>query len=164
MLRASVRGLIDFSQADFESAEWWRLLRLTLEGLEQDDDVVLLGQMLQYHLALVGNSGLTDDSFKRAQKSSRGLLYDLLGRLRPWEGVDAKEVEERERASLVSRHRRVFGDNSSPEAQARIRAEAEAWARSWEAHSERARSQLNWQQQAARNAAAAAERRAKQGR
>jgi hypothetical protein len=55
------------------------------------DTIDLLKPLFDYQLALVANSGLTEDSFKKAQESARDNFENIVGALRPWEGRTKEE-------------------------------------------------------------------------
>jgi len=151
-LRAAVRGILDCSQADLLSVEWWRAWRLKLEGLRREDDLVGAQAALQYHLSLVSNSGLTEESFAAAQERCRSLLHRIYGKLRPWEGLNEDEHDARYRDRLVEEHRRRFGDRSSPEAREQIRRDVERWKAEMEALDARTLEAKEWQEQVAERA------------
>ena len=52
------------------------------------DNAQLLRDSYTYHLALVANSGLAEDSFKSVQESARETLDKLIELRRPWEAGD----------------------------------------------------------------------------
>jgi len=53
---------------------------MLLNGLAREDDQQLHRGVLDYHLALVANSGLTEDSFKTAQENARNAFSTYLDR------------------------------------------------------------------------------------
>ena len=52
------------------------------------DNAKLLRDSYAYHLALVANSGLSEDSFKSVQESARDSLDQLIDIRRPWDQRD----------------------------------------------------------------------------
>lgn len=95
--------------------------------MTQEDDLALLQGVYRFHLALVGNSGLTEESFKKSQERGRDAFNDILGLLRPWEGKTAKERQSREVEDLRQAYIAAFGDYRDPEWQARQDAAIAAW-------------------------------------
>lgn len=63
--------------------------------------------LYSYHLALVSNSGLTDDSFKSTQESARSNFKDISSSLRPWRD-EAKEAYA-ERDQINEDWKKFFG-------------------------------------------------------
>jgi len=114
-VRAAIRGVIDFREAKLTDPNWWKRCRMLLNGLAREDDQQLHRGVLDYHLALVANSGLTEDSFKTAQENARNAFYDILGSLRPWEGASAADRKRREIEDLRQAYIKEFGDPSTPE-------------------------------------------------
>ncbi len=67
-----------------------------LGALERRTKRRTLEAAFQFNLALVANSGLTEESFKEQQENGKERYFDLLGTYRPWEGrsyVDRKSTE-----------------------------------------------------------------------
>lgn len=50
-------------------------------------------ELYSYHLALVSNSGLTDDSFKSTQKTAKGNFEDIINSMRPWSGTKEDRLD-----------------------------------------------------------------------
>jgi len=65
---------------------------MLVSEVEHKDNSELLRDLYTYHLALVANSGLSDDSFKSVQESARDNLDRIISELRPW---DAKDKTDR---------------------------------------------------------------------
>lgn len=59
---------------------------------EEDRD--LTGHLYSYHLALVSNAGLSEESFKKVQEDARETYEDLSNEIRPWLGKTAEERAE----------------------------------------------------------------------
>jgi|TARA_R110000824_G_scaffold82768_4_gene207416 hypothetical protein len=65
--------------------------------MAQEDDAKLKNKLYDYHLALVANSGLTEDSFKSVQESARNTFEEIIGTIRPWEGRSADQRAQTDR-------------------------------------------------------------------
>lgn len=61
-------------------------MRVLVDWLDRRSRAKGLDAALQFHLALVANSGLTEKSFDAAQEAAKEGYYDLVGAFRPWEG------------------------------------------------------------------------------
>jgi hypothetical protein len=59
-----------------------------------------------FQLALLSAPNLTNDSFQRAQETARELYYDIVGTLRPWEGVTYADRKKKE----FAHHRQAYID------------------------------------------------------
>lgn len=118
MVRAAVRGVIDYHEANVLDPAWWRRHRILLNGLAYEDDMRTQDAMLRFHLALVGNSGLTEESFKTAQSNAKDTLYDYLNLLKPWEILSSSAQKQAEVSRLKQAYIRAYGDPSDPQWQA----------------------------------------------
>jgi len=87
-----VNSVIDYREADILDRGWWRRWRILLNEMTSQADKELLEQLYSYHLALISNSGLTEDSFKSTQKSARDNFEELMASARPWTG---RSIDER---------------------------------------------------------------------
>lgn len=128
-MRAAARRIIDFRQARLLDPDWWSHCYVLFRELVREDDTVIQKGILDFHLALVSNSGLDDDSFKSAQESAKTAVFDMMGLLRPWEGQSYQDRQKQEYQSLVDEYKREFGDPSDPEFQAREAEALAAWQR-----------------------------------
>jgi hypothetical protein len=99
-VRAAVRGVIDYSQARLLDPDWWRRHYILVKEMEREDDLRLYERVLSQYQALVSNSGLTEESFKKTQDSAHDAFQDILCLLRPWEGATASERKQREVTDL----------------------------------------------------------------
>lgn len=121
-----MRGVIDFHQARLLDPAWWRRCRILLNGMQQEEDLTVARSVFDYHLALVGNAGLTEDSFKGAQERARRAYQDILGVLRPWEG-SAEDRKKQEYQALRDAYVAHFGDPSDPVWQEEYQRQMDAW-------------------------------------
>lgn len=80
-----MRGVIDYREANILDRRWWRRWRILVTEMASQDNATLRKSLYDYHLALVANSGLTDDSFKQMQTSAREDFEELISSVRPWE-------------------------------------------------------------------------------
>jgi hypothetical protein len=127
-VRAAVRGVIDYSQARLLDPDWWRRHYILVKEMEREDDLRLYERVLSQYQALVSNSGLTEESFKKTQDSAHDAFQDILCLLRPWEGATASERKQREVTDLKGAYFRAFNiDPNDPNWQERERQKVEDW-------------------------------------
>ena len=72
-------------------------------------DKELLHQLYLYHLALVSNSGLTEESFKSTQQSARDNFEEFVAKVRPWLGRSKEERSKQEGEQFKEDWKQVFG-------------------------------------------------------
>jgi hypothetical protein len=126
-VRAAVRGVIDFHEARLLDPEWWRRCRALLRELVREDDIVIQRSILDFHRALVSNSGLDDDSFKTSQEHAKAAVFDMMGLVRPWEGGTYEDRKRQEYKQLIDSYIEEFGDPNDPEFQEKEAKALEAW-------------------------------------
>jgi hypothetical protein len=124
LIRAAVRGAIDFKRAKVLDPKWWRLVTLVVDGLARDDDVRLADAGFRYHLALLSNGELTPESFKDVQKHAREAYQSLVVKLKPWLADAIGGTLANEAAHLSELYKQHIGDMNNPEFRAMIEAEA----------------------------------------
>lgn len=91
--------MIDFREARLLDPKWWKRVRVLCDALERRTRAKAVKAGLDYHLALVANGSLTEESFEKVQGTAQERYFDLLGALRPWEGkgyLDRKQAEFRD--------------------------------------------------------------------
>lgn len=123
MVRAALTKAVDFSQASATDAGWWRRCNILLDEQARVDDEGLLAQAYRYHLALMSNSALTDDSFNRAKKSALESFTEIFNLAHPWETTTPRKMRQEQMAKLADAYARVFGGRPSDPA---FRAQLEA--------------------------------------
>lgn len=126
-VRAALRGVIDYSKAQLLDAAWWRRCHILLRGMAKEDTLTLQQGVFNFHLALVSNSGLTEESFNKQQELARDAFYDIMGTVRPWEGVSADARKHKEISDLKQAYIQAWGDPSDPAWQARQAQALAAW-------------------------------------
>lgn len=122
MVRAAVRGVVDYRRADPRSSLWWRGLWLRLRELEREDlgrradrEEALLGRLLARRLEADDRARLAD-RLRAVRQASDTLL-------RPW---DAAAQETRGAAPAASLQRLeaqwkdTWGDPAAPETAAAV--------------------------------------------
>jgi hypothetical protein len=109
LVQAAVEGVIDFREARLNDRYWWKRVNVLLKGLERRNRFLSYDAMFRMHLALVANSGLTEESFDKEKQIVQELYYDVIGQLRPWEGVSWKERKKAEVKSLRQQYIDNFG-------------------------------------------------------
>jgi hypothetical protein len=116
-VRSAVRGVVDYREADIVDRKWWRRWRLLLNEMMSQEDRDLMEHLYSYHLALVSNSGLTEDSFKSTQQSARDNFEDIAGGLRPWIGKTKEDRALSAKEEMKEDWKNFFGwDLDDPEA------------------------------------------------
>lgn len=95
-VRSAARGVIDYREADRHSTAWWKKWRLLTDAMKEEDDRELYKRAFDFNLAIVSNSGVSPEDFKKVQETARKFYEDILGNLRPWAG---KRAEQREGAA-----------------------------------------------------------------
>lgn len=75
---------------------------------------------------MVANAGLSEDSFKAAQKSAKEAFFDLLKQFRPWEG-DNEQRKGDEISRLRALYVKTYGDPSDPVWAAEHKQKMDTW-------------------------------------
>ena len=115
-VRSAVNGTINYQEADIMDRGWWRRWRILLNALSSQEDRELLDKLYSYHLALVSNSGLTQDSFKSTQKSAKDNFEEISVSMRPWTGRSAEEKLSQEKEQIEADWKYYFGwDMNDPD-------------------------------------------------
>jgi hypothetical protein len=127
-VRAAIRGVVDYSEAQVLDPDWWRRHYILLTAMAREDDQKIQKGVFDYHRALVANSGLTEESFKGAQTNARDAFYDLIGALRPWEGSSAKERAAKENEDMRLAWFQAFNiDPNDPDWEEKNKAKIAEW-------------------------------------
>jgi hypothetical protein len=108
-VRSAVNGIVDYREADILDRGWWRRWRILLNEMTSQADKELIEHLYSYHLALVSNSGLTEDSFKSTQKSARNNFEELMSAARPWTGRSVEERLDQESDQIKEDWKYFFG-------------------------------------------------------
>ncbi len=108
-VRSAVNGIIDYREADIMDYRWWRRWRILLNEMTTQSDRELMEHLYSYHLALVSNSGLTEDSFKSVQGSAKENFEELMNVSRPW--ARSTERFRNIRDELVSGWKEAFDED-----------------------------------------------------
>jgi len=108
-VRSAVNGIIDYREADIMDYKWWRRWRILLNEMTTQSDRALIEHLYSYHLALVSNSGLTENSFKSVQESAKENFEELLNASRPWSKSTGRFDNVRE--ELVQGWKEVWGED-----------------------------------------------------
>lgn len=118
--RAAARGAIDFARANIRDLSWWRMSNAVISSMARTEEIVALQAAYDFQLALVGNSGLTEESFKAAQKTGKEIFQQIIDTQMPWAASDMKGQKDREVNSLIDAYKRLIGDPDDPEFQKKI--------------------------------------------
>ena len=119
-MMAAVRGIIDYSEAQLLDVSWWRRTRVLLNGMQRDSDLKLREAVYQYHLALVANSALDDESFKKVQGAAKDTFDDILEAYRPWDDEARSDRYKHGVSGAMEAYKRLIGDPDDPEYQRKI--------------------------------------------
>lgn len=119
---AAVRGVIDFRQTRLLEPNWWRRFNILIDGMARDLDAQMTDAAYRYHLALVGNGQLTEESFKKAQERSVELYRELIESVKPWQ-KDNLSSSQRARETAREQYRQQIGNPDDPAVKAAIEAE-----------------------------------------
>ena len=82
---------------------------MKLSEMQRRNDFQLFDAAYRFHLALLGNQGLTEKSFESNQQSAQERYWDMAGAKRPWEGVDYTERKQKEFTSYRQDYIDAFG-------------------------------------------------------
>lgn len=115
MVRAAVTGVIDFAKVDIRERLSKQRIRIILSALETNDTAAFLRIAFDYERSLVANSGLTDDSFKEAQKRARE-YFDAIKKIAiPWNKVTAESIQMSRAAEMRAAYAKYVEDPDTPE-------------------------------------------------
>jgi hypothetical protein len=85
--------------------------------MASEDDGDILERLYDYHLALVANSGLSEDSFKSTQESAKDNFADIVAAKRPWLGNTKEDRLGNEISNYKKDWQEIFGwDLDDPKA------------------------------------------------
>lgn len=83
--------------------------------MSRDDDLEIVKAAYRFHLALVANSQVTEESWKASKKNATGLFNDLINLLHPWGARTAEQRREEEVNHLGELYRKLIVGNHTPE-------------------------------------------------
>ena len=95
--------------------------------MARDDEYHTLRAAFDYQRSLVGNSGLTEESFKKSQETSRMLFQELINVQTPWAAQTAEEAKTSTIAGLVDMYKKRLGDPNDPEFQKKLEHDYYQW-------------------------------------
>lgn len=124
-IRAAARGVVDFSRARVRDVGWWRRTNALIRAMDRDDRLVLAKAAFDHQLSLVGNSALTDESFKKSQETARELYQEILNLAEPWAARSVADVKAATRSGLISAYKRLIGDPDDPAFRRKLLADQE---------------------------------------
>lgn len=123
-LRAALRGVVDFSKARVLDVSWWRRTNALVLAMAEDDELQVVRARFDLQRSLVGNSGLTEESFKACQEAARSLLDAYTAAARPWEAKTADSRRAETVTGLVAAYKRLVGDPDDPAFRDKLRQDA----------------------------------------
>ena len=106
-----------------------------------EDNSKLLRDLYTYHLALVANSGISEDSFKSVQESARKNLDQIIAAKRPWEEHEQEDRVTSEVEQYREDMRRFFDIDLDDEEQRK--AHMESWEQAQQRGQEDAKTSAN---------------------
>jgi len=129
MVRAQLRGVIDWSEVKFFDRQWWRRARLLTEEMVAEDTRQLRVAYHQHAVGLrtavaIGKFG--DDAWEKASDNANKRLEELFTAYRPWDKQDQESREKEQAKRMIGGWERRFGDMNDVEVQRRIQAVADA--------------------------------------
>lgn len=119
-VRAAARGIVDFSKVRVLDVSWWRRANILIRGMARDDELTTIRAAFDYQRSLVGNSGLTDESFKETQKTARALFREVINTVSPWAAKSEKQAHSEHMNSLLEAYKKLVGDPDDPEFRAKL--------------------------------------------
>jgi len=93
--------------------------------MSREDDLKLSQAAYAYHLALVANSSLTDESWKKSTKNAVETFNNIIGLLHPWNAREAGK--DSEIAGLKEQFKKIIGDPDDPEFKRKLAQEIRDW-------------------------------------
>lgn len=118
---------MDFAQARVQDISWWRKTNALIKAMARDDEIHTIRAAFDYQRSLVGNSGLTDDSFKKSQETARELFQELINVSTPWAAQTMEEAKTSTIAGLVDMYKKRLGDPNDPEFQKKLEQDYHNW-------------------------------------
>lgn len=126
MIRAALTGAVDFTKASAIDAGWWRRCNILLDEQSRIEDEDLLGEAYRFHLALMSNSALTDDSFNRSKKGALETFTEIFNLAHPWETTSTRKLRQEQVSRLIDAYEKIFGGSmKDPAFRARVEADVE---------------------------------------
>lgn len=102
--------MIDFSRARLRDVSWWRRSNLLLRDLERDGDEKIVDASFRFHLALVANPSITEESWTKSKEAAADCFNELIAVLRPWGARTTEQRKQEEVAGLRDAYKRLLGD------------------------------------------------------
>lgn len=124
-MRASRQGVVDFRQANVLDPGWWRRVNALVGDLARDDDLEILKAAYEFHLALLSNPQLTEDSWKATKKTAAELFNEIVNISQPWGARSTEQRRDEEMTRLRDLYVDVIGDPDDPDFRAALQAEVE---------------------------------------
>ena len=91
--------------------------------MAREDDLEIIKSAFKFHLALVANPQLTDESWKASKKTAIELFNDVINVIHPWAAKSTTERKQEEFDKLHSLYKTMIGDLADPEFKAAVDAE-----------------------------------------
>lgn len=123
-MRACRQGVIDFSEARLLDVKWWRRANLLIDGMAKEDDLEILRSAMGFHLALVSNGNLSDESWDKAKTAAAEAFNDIVNTVHPWGARSTEQRRDDEMTALSKLYKERIGDLTDPAFEAVIMAEA----------------------------------------
>ncbi len=117
-IRAAVRGVIDFRDAQIMDVKWWRRTNILIQEMAREDDLRVSESILRRYCAYVANGWLEDASFKNFQEKAQQTCARLIELAYPWTAAESTKTDVIE--DLTALYNREVGNPSDPEFMARV--------------------------------------------
>ncbi len=103
IVRAAVRGVVDFSHAKLLDRHWWLRLHILLDEVENEDMIELAKQAFLFHMLTAANGAISEQSFDTARKTAKTMFKRIDSWLRPWVETNEENVAQQNRG-LYEQH------------------------------------------------------------
>lgn len=119
MVRAAVRGVVDFSKAEVDDPRWVRRTHVLLTEMSKEDDRNAGEVRLRLWCSYLANGWLEESDFKKFQGMAREECQHLLDDIYPW--TNTTDAAGRQAAALEEAYKAQFGKSpDDPELLAEI--------------------------------------------
>jgi hypothetical protein len=115
LVDASLRGLIDFKEARLLDKQWWRYIRLMLNGLSRENDRERWQTQYDMDLALLGSERLKGEAWVKVHERVISVRDALLASISPWEDREMRGAKKKEFAGWREKYIAAYGMDPSSE-------------------------------------------------
>lgn len=83
--------------------------------MAHDDARAVSDAAYRFQLALVSNSGISEDSFKKSQEHAKDAFNDIWNSVYPWAATSSDQLQAEAYDKLLDAYKEEFGDPNDPE-------------------------------------------------